>query len=1058
MLPSVFAANWYVDNAVATSGNGQSWGTAWKNFANINWNSVQPGDIVYISGGSVSKTYYETLTLGKSGTAGNYITIARAVDANHNGRVIIDAGGTRARAVDIVNRNYIKIKGFEMTNNAAGELGMVMLDGGSNIIIDSVRITEFRGQGGVFSEGTDGFTVSNSYIGSLYTMNEQTDCIYVQRSKNFIIENNTLIQKNNWVSGSTDTMQFYDLSGGYVIIRNNYMRVENQHGDQGIIGEQATSATSLEILNNVVYEVNPSNSAYHGNTIVIKDTFAGPIKIYGNTLYGVDYIETLNVPTRANVEVKNNIIINTGSNGIALSGSGSNFDYNMYYAPNGASIGGTRKPHELVTTNPGFVNLANHDFRLTSSSPAIDAGTSLGSPYNIDNTYLARPQGAGWDMGAYEYASGSSSCTNGQTQSCNTGQSGICSAGTQTCSNNNWGACVRNNNPTTEICGNGIDEDCTGADLPCSVPVLDVNGDGCVSLGEISSYVSAWLQGQITLGQVSSGVSQWLAGCQPTNVCTAGQTQSCTTGQQGICSAGTQTCSNNAWGTCVRNNNPSTESCTDNLDNDCDGATDCLDSNCFSDSACATPVCGDASCNGQETCSTCSQDCGACPAGNLWYVDNAVATSGNGQSWGTAWKNFNNIQWSSIQPGDTIYISGGTTSKVYSGTLTPGKSGTVGNYITIARGIDAAHNGRVIIDGNNGAVDSGVYINDGQDYLYIKGLDIRRTQRGVYISCDGGVVNNIVIDSMTIYEFYDHAGVFASGQCGGSPLNVINIVVKNSNITSTFVDTPGQTDNIYIAQATNITIENNTLEQRNKHVEGSTDNLQFYNVEGNLIVRNNYMLQHGTHGDQCMILGIKGASTVLYVYNNVALHLGDGNLFMVRSYDSTNPMSYIYENTFVAVPQGYYYMHTVVMEKRGTLKNNIIAWICDACNGGGNMNANGPAAQMYVADVLNNVYYSEYQGTAVPTTFGAYNGGVWHGTGGQIISETSVPWNDWLSMGGNGWNANPNFVNLNNRNFKVQSGSVAIDNGLALGALYNKDFLGVSRPQGAGWDIGAYER
>ena len=41
----------------------------------------------------------------------------------------------------------------------------------------------------------------------------------------------------------------------------------------------------------------------------------------------------------------------------------------------------------------------------------------------------------------------------------------------------------------------------------------DLNTDGCVSLGEISSYVGRWLNGQITLGTVSGGVSEWLGGC-----------------------------------------------------------------------------------------------------------------------------------------------------------------------------------------------------------------------------------------------------------------------------------------------------------------------------------------------------------------------------------------------------------------------------------------------------------------------------------------------------------------------------------------------------------------
>src|SRR5215208_2967900 len=49
------------------------------------------------------------------------------------------------------------------------------------------------------------------------------------------------------------------------------------------------------------------------------------------------------------------------------------------------------------------------------------------------------------------------------------GQAGVCSAGTQTCTN---GALVWSNaQPSAEICGNGIDEDCNGADLVCPLTI-----------------------------------------------------------------------------------------------------------------------------------------------------------------------------------------------------------------------------------------------------------------------------------------------------------------------------------------------------------------------------------------------------------------------------------------------------------------------------------------------------------------------------------------------------------------------------------------------------------
>lgn len=71
----LFAANWYVDNTASGANNGTSWTNAWESLADISWGSISAGDNIYISGGSTSKTYAETLTPTCKGTAVNYITI-----------------------------------------------------------------------------------------------------------------------------------------------------------------------------------------------------------------------------------------------------------------------------------------------------------------------------------------------------------------------------------------------------------------------------------------------------------------------------------------------------------------------------------------------------------------------------------------------------------------------------------------------------------------------------------------------------------------------------------------------------------------------------------------------------------------------------------------------------------------------------------------------------------------------------------------------------------------------------------------------------------------------
>jgi len=48
------------------------------------------------------------------------------------------------------------------------------------------------------------------------------------------------------------------------------------------------------------------------------------------------------------------------------------------------------------------VNAAAHDFHLQATSPAIDAGAAL-SAVPTDASGISRSQGAGYDIGAYEF-------------------------------------------------------------------------------------------------------------------------------------------------------------------------------------------------------------------------------------------------------------------------------------------------------------------------------------------------------------------------------------------------------------------------------------------------------------------------------------------------------------------------------------------------------------------------------------------------------------------------------------------------------------------------------
>jgi hypothetical protein len=99
-------ANWYLDAAVGSSGNGTSWGTAWKASSNVVWGAsgVKAGDTLYVATGT-----YAPLTVGANGSAVSPITI-RASQDTHVGVATFSGGGS-GPALIAQSRSYITLDG-----------------------------------------------------------------------------------------------------------------------------------------------------------------------------------------------------------------------------------------------------------------------------------------------------------------------------------------------------------------------------------------------------------------------------------------------------------------------------------------------------------------------------------------------------------------------------------------------------------------------------------------------------------------------------------------------------------------------------------------------------------------------------------------------------------------------------------------------------------------------------------------------------------------------------------------------------------------------------------
>lgn len=83
-----------------------------------------------------------------------------------------------------------------------------------------------------------------------------------------------------------------------------------------------------------------------------------------------------------------------------------------------------------------------------------------------------------------------------------------------------------------------------------------------------------------------------------------------------------------------------------------------------------------------------------------WFVDGAAKGKSTGRTWADAWASFGSVKWgpNGVSPGDTLFISGGTSQRVYNEPLVVRTSGAKDKPIYIKVGQQSPHNGRVVID------------------------------------------------------------------------------------------------------------------------------------------------------------------------------------------------------------------------------------------------------------------------------------------------------------------------------------------------------------------------
>ena len=314
--------------------------------------AVQAGQTVSVASGS----YTGPMTLATSGRSGAPITWK---SATRNG-AHISASSSMPMRVVYVEGAYVNVEGFDISASGGPGTSLLDLEGATSQAIGNyvhdLSVTTCDDDGG---EGLDlgnqhgsgqkayGNIVknigANLPLGSCHTIQG----IYLS-SPNDIADNNISIgnQANGLVTGHPAARP---------IIANNVLA---NNGWNGIDPGDSTT-TDGYVVNNITYR-----NAHFG----IQDCCGGS----DGYPSGMTYIDNLNY-------------------GNAYDG-----DATITTGPGTANtVTGT------LTSDPMFVNPSSEDYRLRRGSPAIDSGTATEAP-STDYAGIRRPQGSGYDRGAYE--------------------------------------------------------------------------------------------------------------------------------------------------------------------------------------------------------------------------------------------------------------------------------------------------------------------------------------------------------------------------------------------------------------------------------------------------------------------------------------------------------------------------------------------------------------------------------------------------------------------------------------------------------------------------------
>ncbi|MGH7568305.1 MAG: choice-of-anchor Q domain-containing protein [Gemmatimonadales bacterium] len=346
---------------------------------------VNPGDVVVVDDGVWTDDDGSGMVVqvNRGGTPSAWVTFR---SRNQWGAKLDGENGRTALGFELNNGvGYVRIEGFDLYGFA--NVGSPVTGRGSGSAIN------------LYDGGHDSEIIGNHihHIGNVCTLSTNTNgqtAIFIQ-VPNVTVDGNVIhdigrfFPGENGCSYSSTFRGYQTLDHGIylngnppgahgAVIRNNIF-YNTRHG----WGVQfyPDPLSNIQVLNNTFAYGNPNKNYTH---ITLHADVSGGSRIANNIFYNPEGGQPIHIPSfSGTITISDNL----------TTGSAMTDDI----PPAGMTL-----TNNWLNTDPLFVNPSLGDFRLQAGSPAIDAGQTF-TLVRFDITGRARPQGAAYDLGAYEY-------------------------------------------------------------------------------------------------------------------------------------------------------------------------------------------------------------------------------------------------------------------------------------------------------------------------------------------------------------------------------------------------------------------------------------------------------------------------------------------------------------------------------------------------------------------------------------------------------------------------------------------------------------------------------